>query len=101
MTKSNKVAIITGGARGIGAGYAHALAREGFAIVVADMRDASEVADEIAEITGKKVGTVGWLISVGLKSLAGDLGALVASGARGNASSTGVHGAQSLPGGLS
>ncbi len=28
---------------------------------------------EIAEITGKKIGTVGWLISVGLKALAGEL----------------------------
>lgn len=42
---------------------------------------------EIAEITGKKVGTVGWLISEGLKQLAGDLSHLVpatnAEGARG------------------
>ena len=28
---------------------------------------------EIASITGKKIGTVGWLISVGLKALAGEL----------------------------
>ena len=28
---------------------------------------------EIAEVTGKKIGTVGWLISTGLKALAGDL----------------------------
>jgi len=28
---------------------------------------------EIADITGKKIGTVGWLISVGLKALAGEL----------------------------
>lgn len=28
---------------------------------------------EIAAITGKKIGTVGWLISVGLKALAGEL----------------------------
>jgi RNA polymerase sigma factor (sigma-70 family) len=42
---------------------------------------------EIAEITGKKVGTVGWLISEGLKQLAGDLSHLLpassAEGARG------------------
>ena len=36
---------------------------------------------EIAEITGKKVGTVGWLVSVGLKALAAELGPLL-SGAR-------------------
>ena len=53
---------------------------------------------EIAEITGRKVGTVGWMISVGLKALAGDLGALVGSGARGESPSTGVR---SLPGGMS
>ncbi len=28
---------------------------------------------EIADITGKKVGTVGWLISVGLKALSQEL----------------------------
>ncbi|MEW6073332.1 MAG: RNA polymerase sigma factor [Planctomycetota bacterium] len=41
---------------------------------------------EIAEITGKKAGTVGWLISVGLKALAQELAPLVGrtadSGAR-------------------
>ena len=33
---------------------------------------------EIAEITGKKIGTIGWLISVGLKALAFELAPLVA-----------------------
>ena len=32
---------------------------------------------EIAEITGRKIGTVGWLVSEGLKSLAGHLSHLV------------------------
>jgi RNA polymerase sigma-70 factor (ECF subfamily) len=32
---------------------------------------------EIAEITGKKVGTVGWLVSTGLKALAADLAPLL------------------------
>ena len=31
---------------------------------------------EIAEITGRKVGTVGWLISVGMKALAEELAPL-------------------------
>jgi RNA polymerase sigma-70 factor (ECF subfamily) len=35
---------------------------------------------EIAEITGKKVGTVGWLISVGLKALAVELEPLLGVG---------------------
>ena len=34
---------------------------------------------EIAEITGKKIGTVGWLISVGLKALAEELEPLLQS----------------------
>lgn len=33
---------------------------------------------EIADITGRKVGTIGWLISVGLKALAQELAPLVA-----------------------
>lgn len=33
---------------------------------------------EIAAITGKKVGTIGWLVSVGLKALASELAPLVA-----------------------
>jgi RNA polymerase sigma-70 factor (ECF subfamily) len=33
---------------------------------------------EIAAITGKKIGTVGWLISVGLKALSAELAPLVA-----------------------
>lgn len=32
---------------------------------------------EIAEITGKKIGTVGWLISIGLKALADELAPLL------------------------
>ncbi|MEX1025860.1 MAG: sigma-70 family RNA polymerase sigma factor [Planctomycetota bacterium] len=34
--------------------------------------------DEIAAITGKKAGTVGWLLSVGMKALVVELGTLVA-----------------------
>ena len=38
---------------------------------------------EIAEITGKKIGTVGWLISIGLQELSARLGPIVAvEGAR-------------------
>jgi len=35
---------------------------------------------EIAEITGRKVGTIGWLISVGLKALSNELAPLVDAG---------------------
>lgn len=50
---------------------------------------------EIAKITGKKVGTVGWLVSVGLKALASELAPLLGgtpgddSGAPGLASARG------------
>ena len=32
---------------------------------------------EIADITGKKIGTVGWLVSVGLKALSAELAPLL------------------------
>jgi len=35
---------------------------------------------EIAEITGRKIGTVGWLVSLGLKALANELAPLVGIG---------------------
>lgn len=43
---------------------------------------------EIASITGKKVGTVGWLVSVGLKALAAELAPLLG----------GAPGADNIPG---
>ena len=59
---------------------------------------------EIAEVTGKKVGTIGWLISVGLKALAAELSPLVAIPIRDDSSAgAGMTGsrAQRLEGGLS
>jgi len=58
---------------------------------------------EIATITGKKMGTIGWLVSVGLKSLAGDLAPILqaAAPARDVGSTGNDSGIQSLPGGLS
>jgi RNA polymerase sigma factor (sigma-70 family) len=58
---------------------------------------------EIAAITGKKVGTIGWLVSVGLKSQAAELAPLVAIAdssrpARGS-SAPGTQ-VKSLPGGM-
>ncbi len=50
MTASeSRVAIVTGGARGLGRAYALGLAREGYRVVVADIGDGSEV---VAEIEG-------------------------------------------------
>ena len=47
MRLAGKVAIVTGGARHIGAAYCHTLAREGAAVVIADILDGKTVAEEI------------------------------------------------------
>ena len=49
MLCEGKVAIVTGGGRGLGAGYCRALAAEGASVVVADITEegAKEVAGEI------------------------------------------------------
>jgi len=58
---------------------------------------------EIAEITGRKIGTVGWLISVGLKALAEELAPLMggAGAETGSARVEGSVSVQGLQGGLS
>ena len=48
-----RVAIITGAAQGIGAEYARAMALEGAAVVLADVVDASAVADAIKQAGGR------------------------------------------------
>lgn len=57
---------------------------------------------EIAEITGKKVGTVGWLISEGLKRLSLQLAPLLAveGGRAGNATGLGIAGTDGTRGGV-
>ncbi|MEM7306824.1 MAG: RNA polymerase sigma factor [Planctomycetota bacterium] len=54
---------------------------------------------EIAEITGKKIGTVGWLISVGLKALQGELASLLQPRAAGH-DTTGDAQVGTLQGGM-
>ncbi len=53
MRLSGKVAIVTGGARHIGAAYARRLAAEGAAVVIADILDGEPVANEIRTNGGK------------------------------------------------
>ena len=53
IKKSRKVALVTGGGRGIGFGIACALADEGYDIAFTGMRNISEVAKAIAELQGK------------------------------------------------
>ncbi len=47
-----RVAIVTGGAKGIGRFYSHALAREGARVMIADIADGSGLAAEIAKTCG-------------------------------------------------
>jgi NAD(P)-dependent dehydrogenase (short-subunit alcohol dehydrogenase family) len=50
-----RVAIVTGGARHIGAAYCRKLAEEGAAVVIADVLDGDPVANEIREKGGKTI----------------------------------------------
>src|SRR5690606_8766991 len=54
-----RVAIVTGGARGIGSGIATVLAREGAAVVVADVEEAlaGDTAREIRDAGGRAIAT--------------------------------------------
>ncbi|MBL8850991.1 MAG: 3-ketoacyl-ACP reductase [Planctomycetaceae bacterium] len=50
MSKAEKVALITGGARGIGLGIARHLAAAGCDLAINGVRDAADVADSLAEL---------------------------------------------------
>ncbi len=52
-TLDGRVAIVTGGARGIGRAYCLGLANEGSAVAVADLADASETVEEITAAGGR------------------------------------------------
>lgn len=56
MRLQNKVAIVTGAARGLGKGIAKKLVEEGAKVVVADMSGAEEAADEINASVGDDCG---------------------------------------------
>jgi NAD(P)-dependent dehydrogenase (short-subunit alcohol dehydrogenase family) len=47
MLLKDKVAVVTGAARGLGRAYAEAMAREGAAIVAGDVRDCADTVSAI------------------------------------------------------
>jgi NAD(P)-dependent dehydrogenase (short-subunit alcohol dehydrogenase family) len=57
MKLAGRSAIVTGGAVGIGKHYCHALAAEGAEVMIADIKDGSELAAEIAAKYGRNATT--------------------------------------------
>jgi NAD(P)-dependent dehydrogenase (short-subunit alcohol dehydrogenase family) len=57
MQLENKVAIVTGAARGLGRAYAEALAAEGAAVVAADLNDCQDTVAAITTAGGRAVAT--------------------------------------------
>jgi NAD(P)-dependent dehydrogenase (short-subunit alcohol dehydrogenase family) len=58
MRLKEKVAIVTGGAQGIGAAYAKALAAEGAMVSICDLADPKPAVDAIAASGGRAIGSV-------------------------------------------
>ena len=56
MQLKDKVAIVTGAARGLGRAYAEALAREGAAVVAGDVRDCAETIEAVKKAGGRALG---------------------------------------------
>ncbi len=55
MRMQNKVAIVTGAARGLGRAYCEALAREGAAVIAADIRASTETVAAVMQAGGRAI----------------------------------------------
>ena len=61
----NRIALVTGGTRGIGLGIARALAREGWTLALCGLRSRDEVADVVGEIASLGGGAEYWRADIG------------------------------------
>jgi len=56
MSSQTRVAIVTGGASGIGFAFSQGLAKEGYAVVIADIRGSEEATARLAETGAETIG---------------------------------------------
>jgi 3-oxoacyl-[acyl-carrier protein] reductase len=64
-TATSKIALVTGGTRGIGLGVARALARDGWTLALCGLRSREEVADVVAELASLGGGAEYWPADIG------------------------------------